>query len=54
LSEIICNTSPLQYLHQSGALHALPEKALAELEIAKAAWLKTARKAGKPVPKPRY
>jgi len=25
LPEIICNTSPLQYLHQSGALHVLPE-----------------------------
>jgi len=24
LAEIICNTSPLQYLHQLGALHLLP------------------------------
>jgi predicted nucleic acid-binding protein len=24
LAEIICNTSPLQYLHQLGALHVLP------------------------------
>jgi len=30
------------------------EKALAEVKIAKDAWLKTARKAGKPIPKPRY
>ncbi|MBI4522415.1 MAG: DUF3368 domain-containing protein [Deltaproteobacteria bacterium] len=25
MPEIICNTSPLQYLHQSGVLHILPE-----------------------------
>jgi predicted nucleic acid-binding protein len=24
LPEVICNTSPLQYLHQLGALHVLP------------------------------
>ena len=31
-----------------------PEKALAEVEIAKTAWIKAARKARKPIPKPRY
>ncbi len=31
-----------------------PEKALAEVEIAKGAWLKAARKAGKRIAKPRY
>jgi len=31
-----------------------PEKALAEVEIAKAAWLKAARRARKPIPRPRY
>lgn len=25
MPEIICNTSPLQYLHQLGVLHVLPE-----------------------------
>ena len=31
-----------------------PEKALAEVETARAAWIKAARKAGKPIPRPRY
>jgi predicted RNase H-like HicB family nuclease len=31
-----------------------PDKALAEVEVAKAAWLKAARRARKPIPKPRY
>ena len=31
-----------------------PKEALAELEIAKKAWLQAAREAGKPVPPPRY
>jgi predicted RNase H-like HicB family nuclease len=31
-----------------------PEKALAELERAKTAWLDAARKNGKPIPPPRY
>jgi len=31
-----------------------PEKALAELKKAKAAWLKTARSSRKKIPKPRY
>lgn len=31
-----------------------PEKALAQVEIAKAAWIEAARKVHKPVPKPRY
>jgi predicted RNase H-like HicB family nuclease len=31
-----------------------PAKALAEVEIAKAAWLEAARAEGKPVPEPRY
>ena len=24
MSEVVCNTSPLQYLHQLGLLHLLP------------------------------
>jgi len=31
-----------------------PEEALREVEIAKAAWLQAARKAGKAIPKPKY
>jgi predicted RNase H-like HicB family nuclease len=31
-----------------------PEEALAELMLAKEAWLDTAREAGRPIPPPRY
>jgi len=31
-----------------------PAEALAELEVAKAAWLEAARMAGKPIPEPAY
>ena len=31
-----------------------PEEALREVQIAKEAWLETARNNGKPIPKPRY
>jgi predicted RNase H-like HicB family nuclease len=31
-----------------------PAQALAELELAKTAWLETARADGKPIPPPRY
>jgi predicted RNase H-like HicB family nuclease len=31
-----------------------PEKALAEVETAKQAWLEAARREGKPIPEPRY
>ena len=31
-----------------------PQEALAELEVAKQAWLETARELGKPIPEPRY
>jgi predicted RNase H-like HicB family nuclease len=31
-----------------------PEEALAEVEIAKSAWLEAARAEGKPIPLPRY
>lgn len=33
---------------------ASAEQALAEVELAKAAWISAARDAGKPVPEPRY
>lgn len=31
-----------------------PEKALQEVQIAKAAWLEAARSSGKPIPRPQY
>jgi predicted RNase H-like HicB family nuclease len=31
-----------------------PERALAELQVAKKAWLEAAQQAGKPIPQPRY
>jgi predicted RNase H-like HicB family nuclease len=36
------------------AFGATPEEALREVEIAKEAWLKVARRAGKRVPMPKY
>ena len=36
------------------ALGDTPEEALAELRIAREAWLEAAKAAGKPVPRPRY
>jgi predicted RNase H-like HicB family nuclease len=36
------------------AFGATPEEALAEVQLAKAAWLEAARASGKPIPEPRY
>jgi predicted RNase H-like HicB family nuclease len=36
------------------AFGSTPEQALAEVEIAKEAWLAVAREEGKPIPEPRY
>jgi predicted RNase H-like HicB family nuclease len=41
-------------LRSCSALGKTPEEALAEVERAKGAWLKAAKAAGKPIPKPRY
>jgi predicted RNase H-like HicB family nuclease len=41
-------------LEACSALGASPEKALAEVERAKEAWLSAAREAGKAIPEPRY
>ncbi len=41
-------------LETCSAFGETPEEALAEVERAKKAWLAAARKAGKPIPKPRY
>ena len=41
-------------LNACSAFGRTPQEALAQLEIAKKAWLEAARAAGKPVPPPRY
>ncbi len=41
-------------LDSCSAFGETPEQALKELEIAKKAWLETARQAGNPIPPPRY
>jgi predicted RNase H-like HicB family nuclease len=41
-------------LDSCSAFGDTPEKALAEVEQAKKAWLEAARQGGKPVPPPRY
>ena len=41
-------------LEACSAFGATAEEALAQVEIAKAAWLEAARSEGKPIPAPRY
>jgi len=41
-------------LESCSAFGASPEQALAELEIARKAWIEAAQQAGKPIPEPRY
>jgi len=41
-------------LEACSAFGGSPAEALAEVEIAKAAWLAAARTEGKPIPEPRY
>lgn len=41
-------------LDACSAFGETPEQALAEVKIAKDAWLQTARQAKKPIPEPRY
>ncbi|MCE5240068.1 type II toxin-antitoxin system HicB family antitoxin [bacterium] len=41
-------------LEHCSAFGETPEQALAEVERAKAAWLRAAQQAGRPVPPPRY
>lgn len=47
----IADIPDLQYCSAFGET---PAEALAEVEIAKAAWLEAAQAAGKPIPEPRY
>ena len=41
-------------LAECSAFGTTPSEALAEVEIAKSAWLESARESGKPIPPPRY
>ena len=41
-------------LQACSAFGATPAEALAEVQIAKTAWLEAARAEGKPIPEPRY
>lgn len=41
-------------LDSCSAFGETPEQALAEVEVAKAAWLDAAKAEGKPIPPPRY
>lgn len=41
-------------LDACSAFGETPEKALAELEIAKKTWLESAKETGKPIPEPKY
>lgn len=41
-------------LEACSAFGDTPAEALAQVEMAKAAWLEAARAAGKPIPQPRY
>ena len=41
-------------LDACSAFGETPDRALSEVEQAKAAWLEAARAAGKPIPRPRY
>lgn len=41
-------------LRHCSAFGTTPSEALAELEVAKVAWLEAARERGKPIPPPKY
>ncbi len=52
--EDACYIADIPDLKYCSAFGDTPEQALAELMIAKAAWLEVARQEGKPIPQPRY
>jgi predicted RNase H-like HicB family nuclease len=49
-----CYIADIPDLEACSALGSSPEKALAEVERAREAWLVAARDAGRPIPPPRY
>ena len=49
-----CYVADIPDLIYCSALGNTPEEALAELEVAKEAWLETAQELGRPIPEPTY
>ncbi len=49
-----CYVADIPDLKFCSACGATPEKAVREVQIAKAAWLGAAKERGKPIPKPKY
>ncbi len=49
-----CYVADIPDLAFCSAFGDTPEAALAEVELAKGAWLETAREQGKPIPEPLY
>ena len=49
-----CYVADIPDLRFCSAFGSSPEKAVREVQIAKAAWLKVAKDRGKPIPKPKY
>jgi predicted RNase H-like HicB family nuclease len=49
-----CYVADLPDFEHCSALGDTPDEALAELMVAKEAWLASARAAGDPIPEPRY
>jgi predicted RNase H-like HicB family nuclease len=49
-----CYVADIPDLRFCSACGATAEEAVHEVQVAKAAWLKTARERGKPIPKPKY
>ena len=49
-----CYVADVPDLETCSAFGDSPEEALAEVQIAKRAWLEVAREHGKPIPEPRY
>jgi len=49
-----CYVADIPDLKYCSALGVTPEKAVKEVQIAKAAWLEAAKAAGKRIPKPKY
>jgi predicted RNase H-like HicB family nuclease len=49
-----CYIADIPDLDSCSAFGNTPDAALAEVEIARSAWLEAARSSGKPIPEPRY
>ena len=49
-----CYVADIPDLEYCAAFGDSPQEALEQVEIAKAAWLATAREEGRPIPAPRY